>query len=241
MSDAEERYRSTWDAYWSSLSGASGEVFWDSDPEVAAARDLAPFEALADPALPLVDVGCGNGTQTRYLADHFSRVIGLDVSSKAIELARRTHSAAGLEFRTFDVLRPEEAAILHDEIGDANLYIRTVLHQILPQHRPPAARSVRTLLGARGTLFLVELAPSAERYFRSLAATYGALPPGLARVLSHGITPGTFSDEDRAALFPEDQIERLAEGEGTLITTYPLPEGGFAEVPTRFQVLRPRR
>ena len=26
-----------------------------------------------DPQLPLIDLGCGNGTQTRFLADHFTK------------------------------------------------------------------------------------------------------------------------------------------------------------------------
>ena len=240
MSNAEERYRTAWDSYWSSLSGAPREVFWDSDPEHGAGRDLRHWEAIADPALPLLDVGCGNGTQTRFLADRFSRVLGLDVSGEAVELARRTHRAPGLEFRTLDVIRAEEAAALHAEIGDANVYVRAVLHQLSPEHRPAAVRSLRTLLGARGTLFLVELAPTVGAYFASLADPHGAPPPGLARVKQHGITPGGIGDDDRVALFPADRFERLAEGDGTIVTTHLLPEGGVAEAPMHFVVLRPR-
>src|SRR5829696_916840 len=71
MTDAATHYRSIWESYWGSLSGAPGEVFWDAAPAAGAALDLPRFQAFADSSLPLLDVGCGNGTQTRFLADHF--------------------------------------------------------------------------------------------------------------------------------------------------------------------------
>ncbi|BFO17030.1 hypothetical protein SHKM778_34180 [Streptomyces sp. KM77-8] len=47
--------------------GRAREVFWDAEPALTAARHLALFEPrLTDPGLPLVDLGCGNGTQTRF-------------------------------------------------------------------------------------------------------------------------------------------------------------------------------
>lgn len=240
MTDASSHYRSVWESYWGSLSGAEGEAFWDSAPAAGAALDLDRFKAFAAPGLPLVDLGCGNGTQTRFLADHFERVIGVDVSENAVLAARANASAPNLDYRVLDLLDPAAAQTLHREIGDANVYIRGVLHQLSPDSRPLALRSIEALLGARGALYLIELSPKAEPYFGSLLQKYGELPPKLARVLQHGIKPATFGESELAALFPADRFELLAEGEDAIRTTHSLPEGGVAEVPAVYRVFKPR-
>jgi SAM-dependent methyltransferase len=240
MTDRAQHYRSVWEGYWETLSGASGEAFWDSDPTFAAAVDLPLFAGLVDRDLPLIDVGCGNGTQTRYFAGHFARVVGVDVSEAAVVRASRANPAPGVEYRALDVLRPEQARALHDALGDANVYVRTVLHTFLPADRPPAVESLSALLGRKGTLFLCELAPTAEAYFHSLIAKYGAPPPGLAKVLQHGITPATFGPGDVDALFSAERFQVLGAGDGVVRTTHALPEGGHAEVPTIYRILRAR-
>ena len=81
------RYLTSWENYWSTLSGTPGEIFWDADPAHAAQQDLGLFQGYADRQLPLIDLGCGNGTQTRFLADHFSRVMGTEISPAAVHIA----------------------------------------------------------------------------------------------------------------------------------------------------------
>ena len=82
------RYLTSWENYWSTLSGTPGEIFWDADPAHAAQQDLELFKGYADPQLPLIDLGCGNGTQTRFLADHFARVLGTEISPAAVEISQ---------------------------------------------------------------------------------------------------------------------------------------------------------
>src|SRR5688572_30905432 len=48
-----------------------------------------PTRRSSDLSVPIVDLGCGNGRQSRYLARYFDQVIGADVSPSAIELARQ--------------------------------------------------------------------------------------------------------------------------------------------------------
>ncbi|MFI6288948.1 class I SAM-dependent methyltransferase [Streptomyces sp. NPDC051018] len=84
------RYREAWEGFWNEATGEPGEVFWDAEPALTAGPHLAIYEPYVDaPALPLLDLGCGNGTQTRFLADRFPRVVGVDLSSAAIKLAER--------------------------------------------------------------------------------------------------------------------------------------------------------
>ena len=61
-------------------------------------RLMAPFERIPvappyisrylDPALPVVDVGSGNGRCTRWLASRFPAAVGVDVASAAVTRAR---------------------------------------------------------------------------------------------------------------------------------------------------------
>ena len=77
--------RRHWENYWRSIdkTGRGGQVLWDNEPERASVEDLKRFKPLIlDPSLPLLDFGCGNGRQTRFLATQFDRVIGTDVSPR---------------------------------------------------------------------------------------------------------------------------------------------------------------
>lgn len=188
------RYATSWESFWGSTTGTVDEVFWDADPIHASRQDLALFRDYFDTRLPLIDLGCGNGTQTRFLANHFMSVIGIEIAPAAVELAGKTNGAANITYQLLDVLSPDDAQRLHDEIGDANIYMRAVLHQLAPADHATAIQSIERLLGATGTLYLVELSSAAESFFAQLIQQYGP-PPGLARVFRHQITPGMWHEK----------------------------------------------
>ena len=233
------RYLTSWEGYWSTATGAPGEIFWDADPVHAAQQDLVMFQDYADPQLPLIDLGCGNGTQTRFLADHFARVIGTEISPAAVEIAHRKNSASNISYRILDVLCPADAQTLQEEIGDANLYMRTVLHQLSPTDHATAIQSIERLLGMKGILYLIELSSAAEPYFTQLITQYGP-PPGLARVLQHEITPGMLNENNLEALFPPDRFTLLRTGKSRIHTVHTLPTGEVAKVPAFYAILRRR-
>jgi SAM-dependent methyltransferase len=233
------RYLTSWESYWSSLSGAPGEIFWDADPAHAAQQDLALFEGYLDPQLPLIDLGCGNGTQTRFLGDHFARVIGTEIAPAAVQIARTTNAAANITYRVLDVLHPDDAQALHEEVGDANLYLRAVLHQLSPADQPTAIQSIERLLGVSGTLYLIELSSAAEPFFAQLIQQYGP-PPGLARVFQHQITPGMLHEDNLASLFPADRFTLLKTGLSHVRTIHSLPTGEVVKVPAFYAVIRRR-
>ena len=234
------RYATSWESFWSTSTGAPGEIFWDADPAHAAQQDLALFQGYADPQLPLIDLGCGNGTQTRFLADHFARVIGTEISPAAIEIARTKHAAPNVSYRVLDVLSPDDAQALHEEIGDANLYMRAVLHQLSPADHATAIQSIERLLGRKGVLYLVELSSAAEPYFAQLIKQYG-LPTGLARVFQHEITPGMVNENDLDVLFPPDRFTLLRTGQSHIHTVHTLPTGEVAKVPAFYAVFQRRQ
>jgi SAM-dependent methyltransferase len=238
------KYRAQWDRYWGSVerTGERGDVLWDIVPERAVAQDYTRMRQHIAPALPLIDFGCGNGRQTRFLAQQGGRVIGVDVSSAAIGLASAESKGIGnLEFRQLDMTKPDQATALHNEIGDANIYIRGVVHAIQKQDRPAAERSLAILLGERGTLYQIELRTDALTYFRQLP---GDSPTGLPRLLHSvvrfGIRPIGFNLSDRTSFFPDSRWHLLAAGEDVPINTVTLSHGEEGHVPASYVIVRPR-
>lgn len=231
MQAPEILYRDSWDNFWRDVATTTGEVFWDSDPTQAIERELPLFQQRIDASLPLIDLGCGTGRQTRALGEHFSRVLGLDVAEEAIVGARQLHGRDHVDFRVFDVLEPAAASRLHAEIGDANVYVRAVLHQLRAAHRRPAVETLTTLLGARGQAFVVELSPLAEALFASLGRELGGPPPKLARVFQHGIVPAALAAGEIPGLFAECGFHVALAAQSSIVTTQPLPNGQMIEVP----------
>lgn len=233
-----------WSNYWTTIekTGRDGQVLWDNEPERASALDMPRFQPFFDTSLPLLDFGCGNGRQSRYLAKHYPRVIGTDVAPAAIELAQAETNGQAIEYRVLDALKPGEAKKFHDEFGDVNIYMRTVLHVIAREDRSTFAESLAILLGDKGTLYQIELSLCALDYFRTLP---GNSPSGLPRhvhsVISTGATSVGFDPQDRPLVYPDDRWEVLDSGDDVTINTVPLYHGDEGRVPANYLVLRPRK
>lgn len=132
------RYREAWEGFWREAPDGQGAVFWDAAAAQTVGLHLALFEPkLRDPGLQMVDLGCGNGTQTRFLADRFSHVVGADLSAAALDHARHDDRAGQAAYRLLDAADKTEVETLHAELGDANVYMRGVLHQVEPDDRQP--------------------------------------------------------------------------------------------------------
>lgn len=96
MPDAPEWTADDWDADWAGGTGGDGHP----DPFLAAQlAGLAPGSAL--------DLGCGDGVHSLWLAERGCRVLGVDWAKTAIARARRKAKQRGLdaEFRLADVTR----------------------------------------------------------------------------------------------------------------------------------------
>jgi SAM-dependent methyltransferase len=169
--------------------------------------------------LPVVDLRCGDGRQTRFLARHFHTVIGLDVFAAAIERAKAAaHPAnvkaaahpASVTYRVVDARDPDAASALRDRIGDANVYIRGVLHA-----RPPDARrlAVETLARLLGNVDVVHqrTVSRSTLLLRIHHRRYGP-PTGLTRVMQFAGPPGEISESEVARLFPPHHFQVLRTG-----------------------------
>lgn len=229
-------YTQAWESFWRDAPAAPGSVFWDADPSLTAELQLPLFEPYFDAGLPVVDLGCGNGTQTRYLAQRYDRVIGVDLSEAAIGLARRADPHGVAEYQRADGADADTAHRLHAEIGDANVYMRGVLHQCEPADREPLIEGIATLLGERGRVFAVELAEAAKGVLMGLAQGPDGPPPKLGAVFAHGIAPGEVADAAVPGYFRAAGLELLDRGEQPLTTTEYRPDGTRIELPSKWLV-----
>jgi SAM-dependent methyltransferase len=229
-------YPQAWESFWHDIDGEPGSAFWDSGPEFTAALHVPLFEDHFDDSLPIVDLGCGNGTQTRYLAGRYPRAVGFDIAGAAIAHARRSDPGGLAEYRRLDAADPVAVRALHAELGDANVYMRGVLHQCEPQDRGPLVEGIATLLGARGRVFADELSGAAKGVLMGLARRPGGPPARLAAVFAHGIAPGEVPDGAIPAFFRAAGLDVLAEGAVALITTEQADDGSRIRVPTNWLV-----
>lgn len=233
------RYKNAWEGFWQDAPDRAGAVLWDAEPALTAGVHLALFEPhMTEPALPVVDLGCGNGTQTRYLADRFPRVAGIDLAPAAIGLARRRDAKEQVRFAVADATEPADVSELRRELGqDAQVYLRGVLHQAEPADRSALARTVAALLGERGRAFVVEPAEAAGRLLRALAEHPDGPPLKLRPILAHGLVTGGLAEAQARELFRAAGLRVLAAGELPLTTTEYLSDGTRIELPARWLVV----
>ncbi|MFJ9905962.1 class I SAM-dependent methyltransferase [Streptomyces sp. NPDC101152] len=231
------RYREAWEGFWREAPDEQGAVFWDAEPALTAGVHVDLFAPhLADPGLVLLDLGCGNGTQTRFLAGRFPRVVGADLSEAAVEHARHADPAGQATYRVLDAVEKSETEALHAELGDANVYIRGVLHQAEPEDRQPMVDGIATLLGDRGRLFLLELSEEAKPVLLGLAQSPSGPPPKLAPVFRHGIAPGEVADDAVPQYLRAAGLAVLAAGRLPLTTTESASDGTRITLPSTWVV-----
>ncbi|MFB6981195.1 class I SAM-dependent methyltransferase [Streptomyces scopuliridis] len=235
--DVSQRYREAWEGFWAETSDTPGEAIWDSDPSLTSVPDSELLLPYADATLPVVDLGCGNGTQTRYLATRFARAIGVDLSHAAIEHARRADTAKSVEFEQLNLVDQEAVRALRERTGDTNVYMRAVIHQSEPQDRPAVAGAVAELLGERGRAFVAELTPASRVVLRQAAAGPGGPPAKLRRVFDHGLRPADAGSEEVPDVLRAAGLRILADGDTALVQTERMPDGTRIDLPARWYIL----
>jgi cyclopropane fatty-acyl-phospholipid synthase-like methyltransferase len=237
------QYGRLWDAYWKDLPDRAGEAFWDCAPADGAAVHVELFRPHLDPGLPLVDLGCGNGTQARYLAEVFGRVVGADISAAALARARRENPHPGLEYRLLDVLDAGQVAAFRAEFGDVNVYVSGVIHQLSAADRARCARSLAVLAGARGCVFNQELTPESYAFMQELIHTGGDRLRKLERVSTYfriGLQPRA-GESALESVFTAAGFRVLESGRLSLRTTETMADGSRLELPTSYVIVRPDR
>lgn len=240
---ARDDYKGQWESYWSSVSetGTGGEVLWDSQDFDEFRETFADLSQECDENLPIVDIGCGNGSWTRHMAQRFSHAIGIDVAEAAVRIAREeSTNITNIEFRAGDLVDPQIAKSLHDEFGDMNILLRTVFHVIRNKDRAQFVDNLALILGSKGTLYQLDTAGTVLDYMLDRPDdTSTTLPRQMEKVVSHGILPHGFSEKDRVRWFPDSKWDVLFSGEAK-VHTVKLPDGNDGRVPAYAMVARVR-
>jgi SAM-dependent methyltransferase len=235
-----------WDRYWSDVqrTGAGGDVLWDAASQDELDRVLARVLARMDTSLPVVDVGCGNGRFSRLLAAHFPRVVGIDISTHAVERAKaESRGVENVEYRVLDASAPGVGRELARELGEVNVFMRGVFHTFEAGQRRNAVANLAEMLGRRGVVFGLETNYEGDPLDQLVAqgATITSLPEPVRRCIAAGIKPPRhFGDAEVREFFPESGWETLESGALT-IHGVPLTTAGEVEaIPGFYAVVRQR-
>jgi 2-polyprenyl-3-methyl-5-hydroxy-6-metoxy-1,4-benzoquinol methylase len=149
--------------YWEQRYLTGGRL-WGDGPSALARLAVARLRPYATHELSILDVGCGYGRDTRFLAAELGcRVLGLDPSPAAIAAARRARSA-GLEVEYVagdlaSLKSDTEHAGPYDVVFICNVY--HLLGPIGRQEFAAAAAAVRP----GGLLFLSTLSPRDAQHY----------------------------------------------------------------------------
>lgn len=230
----QRSYGDNWDSFYQKTYGSreGGKALWDVPVESSAAQDLLLMQQqIRDVSLPLLDVGCGTGDIAVYFASHFPRVIGVDVSPTAIDIAQRHATHEHVTFQVLDMTDSRACTALAREMGPMHIYIRGVMHQIEIPDLPVYVDNIRTLLGGKGTLYMIEVAAHIRNHFLEASSSYHQLPKAVQEIFIANLPPRGVTPEDISRYYnPEVFRVSLCEP-AALHTNLALSNGDRIKIP----------
>ena len=131
----------------------------------------------------VLDVGCGNGDNAIYLASRGFDVTGVDVSAKAIRVAKQKASEAEVDvtFKTLDALNIGTLAKRFDTVIDFGLF-----HNIVGDDRERYVRALSDVCVSKGQLLM--------QCFGDQAGEYDVYPRRYPQPLSQDEIRASFSE-----------------------------------------------
>lgn len=175
---------------------------WDGHPLAQRLRDLVEGsnDTSALPVGSALDLGCGTGDASIYLARHGWKVTGVDFVAKALEKARAKARAAAL---SIDFVRADVTQLSHAGIGaDFPLIVDNgCLHNMSDDDRDAYVREVSALAAPDARLLVVAFVPGGRFGVRGIepaemerrfAATWTMLSAGDERELDREKTPARY-------------------------------------------------
>jgi len=160
---------------------------WDGHPMSPTLATLVEGDgALA--AGSALDVGCGTGDNSVYLAKHGWRVTGVDYVAKPLEAARAKARAAGVtvDFRQADATQLESADI---GTGFTLIVDSGCMHGMSAEDRDAYARGIASVIAPGGLLLIIAFTPGGS------FGVPGISPDDVARRFADGWTMLASGDE----------------------------------------------
>jgi cyclopropane fatty-acyl-phospholipid synthase-like methyltransferase len=137
-----------------------GFVPWDGHPLATSLQELIDGDGALAPGTAL-DLGCGTGDSSIYLAEHGWQVTGVDFVAKAVHKARAKAEANRV---TATFTRADVTRLSSEGVGsNFGLIIDNgCLHGMSPEDRDAYAREVTALAAPDARLLLVEFVTGAS-------------------------------------------------------------------------------
>jgi len=150
--------------HWEERYASQGKL-WGDGPSELARLAVARLRPYVTPEVTILDVGCGYGRDTRYLAAELGcRVLGLDPSPAAVTAARRQRSASlDIDFEASDLVA--FAAGLDDDARFDVVFACNVYHLLGPIGRREFAAALGAAARPGGLLFLSTLSPRDPQHY----------------------------------------------------------------------------
>ena len=104
----------------------------------------------------VLDIGCGNGRNSRWFAEQHAIVEGIDISAPLLDLVR-DRMPSGVALATVDVLRGSLPAGQFDVVYDSGCF-----HHVAPHRRATYLDRVLPLIAPGGVFGIVTFASEAE-------------------------------------------------------------------------------
>ena len=133
---------------------------WDGHPLPTSLTNLIEGDRALSPGKAL-DIGCGTGDNSIYLAEHGWQVTGVDYVARAIDRARAKASANGIDIR-FE--QADVTQLCEEGIGsDFDLIVDNgCLHGMNDEDRHDYVREVTAAAAPDARLLLVEFIPGSS-------------------------------------------------------------------------------
>jgi SAM-dependent methyltransferase len=130
---------------------------WDEHPLATSLRNLIEGDAALAPGTAL-DIGCGTGDSSIYLAQHGWRVTGVDFVAKALDKARAKATAKQVEV---DFVHADVTRLSSEGVGkDFTLIVDNgCLHGMSDEDRDAYVREVTAVAAPDARLLIVAFPP----------------------------------------------------------------------------------
>lgn len=232
MSEEYERYMgmaSRWDA---SFTAQAQESATNSVPPEAIVRNVSyylrnrNFEHFS--GLRFLDLGCGAGQTTLWLAQKGLDVTGIDISSTALSLARNAlASEAILDATLLQRVHFYEGSIVKIPFPDGSfqgIVEANVIQHLVQEDRAHVFAEIRRLLVPGGLLVAYLMAETSSAYRRASLAN---IPELGSLLLEGGSSPYHLGSTGLTHFFKRRELEKVLEGFAhvdVLAVSYDLPE-----------------
>jgi SAM-dependent methyltransferase len=154
--------------------------------------------------LRVLDIGCGYGRDSVYVAKSLGfRVLGIDISGKAIEMAKENSLKAQATKAEFSLIDFRELHSYFDVALVSNLY-----HLLPPEGRRDLAEHVARLLGPDGVLYLNAISVNDGEHYG-----VGTPVPGEENTWVDGKYIHLSTEDELRGAFPALKVKELYEHE----------------------------